>query len=72
MKSSLQTDREFLCFLDLILPLLVPFLTYNRIHYFQRRHIPMADLIYLGLTILFFALTYGFIIVCERLMEENK
>ena len=32
----------------------------------------MADLLYLGLTVLFFALTYGFIIVCERLMEEKS
>ncbi len=32
----------------------------------------MNDLLYLGLTILFFALTYGFIVVCERLMEEKK
>jgi hypothetical protein len=31
----------------------------------------MNDLLYLGLTILFFALTYGFIIVCERLMENK-
>ncbi len=32
----------------------------------------MNDLLYLGLTILFFALTYGFIVVCDRLMEEDK
>jgi hypothetical protein len=32
----------------------------------------MNDLLYLGLTVLFFVLTYGFIVVCERLMEENK
>lgn len=32
----------------------------------------MNDLLYLGLTILFFALTYGFIIVCERLMEDKS
>ena len=31
----------------------------------------MNDLIYIGLTVLFFALTYGFIVVCERLMEEK-
>ena len=31
----------------------------------------MADLVYIGLTLVFFALTYGFIIVCERLMEEK-
>jgi len=32
----------------------------------------MNDLLYLGLTILFFALTYGFIVVCERLMEDKS
>lgn len=31
----------------------------------------MNDLLYIGLTILFFALTYGFIVVCERLMEDK-
>ncbi len=31
----------------------------------------MGDLIYIGLTVLFFALTYGLIVVCERLMEEK-
>lgn len=31
----------------------------------------MNDLIYIGLTILFFFLTYGLIVVCERLMEEK-
>jgi hypothetical protein len=32
----------------------------------------MNDLLYIGLTILFFALTFGFIAVCERLMEEKQ
>jgi hypothetical protein len=32
----------------------------------------MNDLLYLGLTVLFFALTYGFIVVCERLMENKS
>ncbi len=32
----------------------------------------MNDLIYLGLTVLFFALTFGFIVVCERLMEDKQ
>ena len=32
----------------------------------------MADLIYIGLTLLFFALTYGLIKVCERLMEGKS
>jgi hypothetical protein len=31
----------------------------------------MNDLIYIGLTILFFLLTYGLIVVCERLMEQK-
>jgi len=32
----------------------------------------MNDLLYLGLTIIFFALTYGLIVVCECLMEEKS
>jgi hypothetical protein len=32
----------------------------------------MNDLLYLVLTVIFFALTYGFIVVCERLMDETK
>jgi hypothetical protein len=32
----------------------------------------MGDLIYVGLTLLFFALTYGLIVVCERLMEDKS
>jgi LPXTG-motif cell wall-anchored protein len=32
----------------------------------------MTDLIYVGLTLLFLALTYVFILVCERLMEDQK
>jgi hypothetical protein len=32
----------------------------------------MSDLLYLGLTVFFFALTYGLIVVCERLMEEKS
>jgi hypothetical protein len=31
----------------------------------------MNDVIYIGLTVLFFALTYGLIVVCERLMEDK-
>jgi hypothetical protein len=31
----------------------------------------MGDLIYVGLTILFLALSYGLIVLCERLMEEK-
>jgi hypothetical protein len=32
----------------------------------------MNDLIYIGLTVLFFVLTYGLILVCERLMEDKS
>ena len=31
----------------------------------------MNDLLYIGLTILFLMLTFGFIAVCERLMEDR-
>ena len=36
----------------------------------QRRS--MNDLIYVGLTLVFLALTYGLIVLCERLMEEKS
>jgi hypothetical protein len=32
----------------------------------------MNDLIYIGLTLIFFALTFGLIKVCERLMEDKS
>jgi len=32
----------------------------------------MSDLIYLILTLVFFLITYGFIAVCERLMEDKS
>jgi hypothetical protein len=32
----------------------------------------MNDLLYVGLTVLFFALTIGLIKVCERLMEDKQ
>jgi hypothetical protein len=31
----------------------------------------MADLLYIALTLLFLALSWGFIVVCEKLMEEK-
>ncbi len=31
----------------------------------------MADLIYILLTLIFLALSWGFIVVCEKLMEEK-
>ena len=32
----------------------------------------MNDLLYIGLTLLFLALTFGLIRVCERLMEDKS
>ena len=32
----------------------------------------MTDLLYVGLTIVFLAVTWGFIVACERLMENKK
>lgn len=32
----------------------------------------MNDLLYIGLTLLFLALTFGFIKICERLMEDKS
>jgi hypothetical protein len=32
----------------------------------------MTDFLYVGLTIIFLAATWGFIILCERLMENKK
>jgi hypothetical protein len=31
----------------------------------------MADLLYIGLTLIFLALTWGLIVLCERLMEDK-
>ena len=31
----------------------------------------MADLIYVALTVIFLALSWGFIVVCEKLMEDK-
>jgi len=31
----------------------------------------MADLLFIALTLVFLALSWGFILVCERLMEEK-
>jgi hypothetical protein len=31
----------------------------------------MVDSIYVGLTLLFLALSYGFIVLCERMMENK-
>lgn len=32
----------------------------------------MIDLLYVGLTVIFLAVTWGFIVACERLMENKK
>jgi hypothetical protein len=32
----------------------------------------MADLVYIGLTIIFLSATWGFIVICEQLMENKK
>ncbi len=32
----------------------------------------MADLLYIALTLIFLVLTWGFIVLCERLMESNQ
>ncbi len=32
----------------------------------------MTDLVYVVLTIVFLAATWGFIVACEQLMENNK
>lgn len=34
--------------------------------------IPMTDLIFVGLTIAFLMLSWGFILFCDRLMEKKK
>ena len=31
----------------------------------------MTDLIYVALTLIFLALSWGFIVVCEKLMEDK-
>ena len=31
----------------------------------------MADLLYIALTLVFLAISWGFISICERLMEEK-
>ncbi len=31
----------------------------------------MADLLYIALTLIFLALSWGFIVVCEKLMEDK-
>ena len=32
----------------------------------------MTDLLYVGLTIVFLTASWGFIVACERLMQEKK
>jgi hypothetical protein len=32
----------------------------------------MTDLLYIGLSLVFLAVSWGFIVACERLMQEKK
>jgi hypothetical protein len=32
----------------------------------------MTDLLYVGLTLVFLVVSWGFIVACERLMQEKK
>jgi hypothetical protein len=32
----------------------------------------MADLVYVGLILVFVAVSWGFIVICEKLMEAKK
>ena len=32
----------------------------------------LTDLLYIGLTLVFLAASWGFIVLCERLMEDKK
>ena len=32
----------------------------------------MNDILYPGITVLFFVVTYGIVVVCEKLMEDKK
>jgi hypothetical protein len=34
--------------------------------------LPVADLLYLGLTLLLLLASWGLIVVCDRLMEDTK
>jgi len=65
-----QSSCCFLYLLDLFGLFLVPFLMDKIIHWAQLET-QMNDLIYIGLTLMFFALTYGLIVVCARLMEDK-
>jgi hypothetical protein len=69
--ASRKSPHFLLSFLDLPPLFLVPFLTDKLIHW-VRLEVYMNELIYIGLTALFFALTYGLIVVCERLMEDKS
>jgi hypothetical protein len=39
---------------------------------FPNGGIPMTDLLFVGLTIAFLLLSWGFILFCDRLMEKKK
>jgi hypothetical protein len=36
------------------------------------KELDMADLLYIGLTLVFLAASWGFIVFCDRLMENKK
>jgi len=38
----------------------------------QSRRISMTDLLYIVLTLVFLAVSWGFIVACEQLMQEKK
>lgn len=59
-------------FLDAFTRLLAPNLTSSGIHWEHIWRLNMNDLLYIGLTLLFFWLTLGLIRVCERLMEDKS
>ncbi len=61
-----------LYFLDPFSRFLVPNLTDGHIHWEHIRRLKMNDLLYILLTMFFFALTYGLVRVCERLMEDKS
>ena len=65
----LEREDFSLSFLNPFLVFLIPLLTPNCIDWGSGG--TMNDLVYVALTLLFFALTYGFIVVCERLMEDK-
>ncbi len=69
-QGSSRPPPAFLCFLDWFGPVLAPILTGNCLDWPLGGE--MADLLYMGLTLLFLALTLALIEVCARLMEDKS